>query len=154
MILKGLILTMILLSLCYAQETAEDWFIQARGYEMSCHDSLALKAYEEAYKKDLSSVFLKNALLIRYLRVNQFEKTLEMSKEVRVCLNEYRDGNKVAEFYCYLQETSKADSLWQQLIYNAVGAHQLDSALILANSFVQNRSNVISKTILSYLIIK
>jgi tetratricopeptide (TPR) repeat protein len=151
---KAVVIITILLSFCCAQETAEDWFIQARGYEMGGQYSLALKAYEQAYKKDLSSAFLENVLLIRYLRANQFEKALGISKEIRVGLNEYRDGNKVAEYYCYLQKTSQADSLWQQLIYNAVGAHQLDSALILANSFVQNRPNAISKTILSYLVVK
>jgi hypothetical protein len=117
---------------------------------MAGRDSLALKACEEAYKKDSSS-FLKNVLLIRYLRADQFEKALKISKEVRVDLDEYKDGNKVAEFYCYIQKIPEADSLWQQLIYNAVGAHQLDSALILANSFAKNIPRSVPRMMQAYL---
>jgi hypothetical protein len=133
------------------QKTAEDWFIQARGYEMSGKDSLALKAYEEAFKVD-SSAFLKNVIVIRYLRVNQFEKAFKIAKDVQIGLNEYKDGNKVAEFYCYTTDTARAFELWKKLIYNAIEAHQLDSALILANSFVKNMPQYpVPRTMLSYL---
>jgi len=67
--------------------------------------------------------------------VGQFNKVDSISKEN---LNEYSDGNKIAEFYCYVSDTIRAYDFWQKLIYSAVEARQLDSALILADSFAKN----------------
>jgi tetratricopeptide (TPR) repeat protein len=137
MYLKIIAMIAVLLSFCYAQETAEDWFVQARCYEMTGCDSLALKAYEEAYKQDSGSFVLGGLVLVQYLKTNQFEKVVNVPENM-IDLNDYKIGNKIAEFYCYAKDTVRAFNLWKSLVYNAVGTHQLDSALILANNFVQN----------------
>ena len=162
MITKTVLILTSLLSFCFAQEPlwfklecralAEEWFIQARCYEMQSQQSLALKAYERAYSEDSSS-FLKGMLLIRYLRAGRYDK-IDSIPEGLINLDECNDGNKIAEFYCRISDTVRAFDLWKGLVLNAVSAHQLDSALILANSFAKNIPRLVPRTMQAYLMKK
>ena len=143
---------MFLLSSCLAQGTAEEWFIQARCYEMQGYQDLALKAYERACNEDSSS-FLKGVLSIRYLRAGRFDK-IDSIPEGLINLDEYNDGNKIAEFYCQASDTVRAFELWKSLILNAVSNHQLDSALVIANTFARKIPRSVPRTMQAYLIRK
>ena len=149
---KTVLIITFLLSFCFAQESAEDWFIKARSCEMQGRQDLALKAYERAYNKD-SSPFLKGMLSIRYLRAGQFDK-VDSIPEGLINLDEYSDGNKIAEFYCKASDTARAFDLWKNLVLNAVSNHQLDSALILANTFAKNIPRLVPRTMQAYLMKK
>jgi tetratricopeptide (TPR) repeat protein len=141
MLIKIVGLLMILLSFCYAQGSAEGWFILARDYEMIGYDNQAVEAYEKASSLDSESVFIKNLLFVRYLRADNFKKANSVSIEDKtklIAFNEYKDGDKLAQFYCFVGDTDQAYVLWKKLIYNAVETRQLDSALVLANSFAKN----------------
>ena len=149
---KTVLIITFLLSFCFAQESAEGWFIQARCYEMVGQQGPALKAYERAYSEDSNS-FLKGMLLIRYLRAGQFDK-VDSIPDGLVNLNEYNDGNKIAEFYCKASDTARAFDLWKNLVLNAVSNHQLDSALVIANTFAKNIPLLVPRTMQAYLIKK
>jgi hypothetical protein len=134
---------LVLTLLCGAQESEETCFIQARAYDMNGHDSLALQSYEKAYAMDPTSKFLKKEVLIRYIRRGLYDRVLDIVKtstdKIQLWdLNCYRNGDAVAKFYLYCDDTAQASELWQGLIINAVANDHLDSALILSDSFVKN----------------
>jgi hypothetical protein len=142
---SALLILGILIVSCFAQQkSAEELFIEARGYSFQGNDSMALKVYEEAYKLDSSSYALKREVLIRYLRTDQFKKAAIVIESIKdrnlslVSLDQYSDGNKVAEFYCFYGDTVGACELWQRLIGVALKFHHVDSAIVLANSFAKN----------------
>jgi hypothetical protein len=122
---------------------AESLFLKARECEFQGKESLALRFYVEAYKRDPNSVFLRDFILVRYIKADRFKeaygiyKSLE-NKSVQVDSEDCDEGSKVAEFYCYAKDTVQAYGLWQRLIYNAVEAHDFNNALALANIFAQN----------------
>ena len=148
--LVGFVIVIVSLS-CFAQQTAQDsaevLFLQARHYSMQGKDSLALKSYEAAYTKDSNCLTLKKEVVIQCIKNSQFEKAITLISNGTAKFNlitdlaQYNYGNKVAEFYCFIEDTITADSLWTSLIYNAVQSRNFDSAVVLANSFEENIPN-------------
>jgi hypothetical protein len=146
--LSALLLLGILIVPCFAQQkSVEELFLEARGYSFQGNDSMALKMYEKAYKLDSLSYTLKREILIRYLRTDQFKKAATIIESIQgrnlslVSLDQYSDGNKVAEFYCFYGDTAGAYELWQRLIGVALKFQHKDSAIVLVNSFAKNMPN-------------
>ena len=139
-----LILLMLSLNFC-AEDMylAESLFLKARACKYQGNESLALKFYVEAYKRDPHSSFLRDFILVRYIKANRFKEAYDIynsleNKSVQVDSEDCSEGSKVAEFYCYVKDTVQAYGLWQRLICNAVRDHAFDEALVMANAFAQN----------------
>jgi hypothetical protein len=145
--IKTLGLMLALSFVCLSSPNSENYFIQARAYDMFGFDSLALVSYEKAYECDPSSKFLKDEVTIRNIRRGNYDKALDLMGTSMDIIQSfcdpkkeanYKDGDALAKFYLYFDNAGQASELWKGLILNAVAFHHLDSALILSDSFVKN----------------